>query len=99
MFIIAIFMIPTFGYLQPTDDFSKGGKSQLVQSAVVAVVDEQLAMAMINFNFQMIMIAMKSLHLTGSCIRAIGGKADCAPPVAPNHWVVPNCAVQPFLIH
>ena len=47
----------TFGYLQPTDDLSKGGKSQLVQPAVVAVVYEQLAMAMINSNFQMIMIA------------------------------------------
>ena len=35
------------GYLHPTDDLPKGGKTQLVQPAVVAVVDEQLAMAMI----------------------------------------------------
>ena len=42
---------------------------------------------------------IKSLHLTGSCIRAISGKADCAPGVAPNHWVVLDYAVQPFLVH
>ena len=42
---------------------------------------------------------IKSLHLTGSCVRPVSGKADCAPGIAPNHWVVLDYAVQPFLIH
>ena len=43
--------------------------------------------------------SVKSSHLTGSCIRPIGGIADCAPRVAAHHWVVLDHAVQPLLIH
>ena len=97
-------------YLQPTDNLSKGGKPKFVQTTVVGVVDEQLALK--NFaSWVMIIsgnnaclvlpyvISVKLSHLTGSCIRPVGGIADCPPRVAPHHWVVLHHAVQPFLIH